>query len=128
MWANLKALSIEDEDGSKQKSAETQQGSVTKGRRKAVVEQGRESSEERERLEQEKRIADKGKGRRKSMRKGRKKGVAKLGEFGDEMSNKESEWERRKMTGESQVKNGSEKEDVYSRISKGKGSRRREGG
>jgi len=51
VWAKLKALSIEGHSSAKQKSAEPQQSSVTKGRRKAVVEQGRESSEERERLE-----------------------------------------------------------------------------
>ena len=116
VWAKLKALSIEDEeDGSKQKSAEPQQGSVTKGRRKAVVEQGRESSEERERLEQEKRIADKGKGSRKSMRKGRKKGVAKLGEFGERQDEQQRErvGEKKKDGGESQVKNGSEKEERH---------------
>ena len=54
MWAKLKALSIDDEDGSKQKSAEPEQGSVTKGRKKAVVEQdrvlksGRDSNRKRE--------------------------------------------------------------------------------
>ena len=40
VWAKLKALSIEDEeDGSKQKSAEPQQDSTTKRRRKILVEQ-----------------------------------------------------------------------------------------
>ena len=57
------------------------------------------------------------------------KGIAKLGEFGERRDEQQREQvgEKKNDDGESQVKNGSEKEDIYSRISKGKGSRRREG-